>query len=105
MVADAGNLIYSKIVRALFVRADMSTGNDPDRAAVDNIRSFNGEHLADLIEAALAAADSCAAAELGVPRTWSTMVGGSCGAGDDVTKFLRRAVKWEVLQKGQCGLA
>ena len=51
---------------------------------IDNIRAFNDEHLADLIEATLAAANAAAAFEAKTVRSWAELQGGAHGQGDKV---------------------
>ena len=63
---------------------------------VQHITSFNDKHLADLIEASLAAADMASALERGAVPSWATLVGGAHGSGDEVTAWLVRAVYWQV---------
>ena len=60
-----------------------------------NIVRWNDEHLADLIEAALAAADAAAAVEAETFRSWVELQGGAHGQGDEVTQWLVKAVVWE----------
>ena len=51
---------------------------------IDNIRAFNDEHLADLIEATHAAANAAATFEAKTVRSWEELQGGAHGQGDKV---------------------
>lgn len=95
-VADPGNAIYSQIVRKLFKKTDLSVTPPRQAAQIEYIKQFNDEHLADLVEAALAAADMVAAFESGQQRSWSTLTGGSHGHGDIVSPLLVRMVHFEL---------
>lgn len=96
LVADPSNAVYAKIVRRLFKLVQLSTATGQQAAQVEHIKAFNDEHLADLIEAALAAADMAAAFETSTPRSWATLIGGAHGSGDAVTEWLVSAVFWDI---------
>jgi hypothetical protein len=95
-VADPGNAIYSRIVRKLFQNTSLSVTPPRQASQIDHIKQFNDEHLADLVEAALAAADMAAAFESGKQRSWSTLIGGSHGDGDNVSAWLVHVVHFEL---------
>lgn len=94
-VADPGNAVYAGIVRRLLAYPHSCV----DRLSPwghEQLVRFNDEHLGDVVEAALAAANAAADAEEGRSRTWAGLRGGACGSGDRVTRFLVRAVHWAV---------
>jgi curved DNA-binding protein CbpA len=93
-VADAGNAVYSCIVRRLL--QEPVSGTPEQQSRIQHIREFNDEHLADLIEANFAAADMANAFEHNTMRTWPTLCGGAHGEGDEVSVWLVRAVYWEL---------
>ena len=96
MVADPSNAVYAKIVRGLMLMEKQNMTKPLQIQRVEHIKSFNDEHLGDLIEASLAAADMASAFESNTVRSWATLVGGAHGGGDEVTKWLVRAVHWQI---------
>ena len=101
-VADPMNCIYSRIVRKLFQKADLSAASPCQAAQIHHIKKFNDEHLGDLVEASLAAADMAAAYECGTQRSWSALSGGSHASGDRVTEWLVRMVYFELGLPQRC---
>ena len=99
-VADPSNAVYAKIVRRLLNEVHPTTATTLQVAQVEHIKTFNDEHLADLVEAGLAATDMADAFESNTTRSWTTLVGGAHGSGDAVTEWLVRAVYWEVFTDG-----
>ena len=99
MVADPSNAVYAKIVRGLMLLEKRNMRKPWQIQRVEHIESFNDEHLGDLIEASLAAADMASAFESNTVRSWATLVGGAHGGGDEVTEWLVHAVHWEVGQR------
>ena len=99
MVADPSNAVYAKIVRGLMLMEKQNMTKPLQIQRVEHIESFNDEHLGDLIEASLAAADMAGAFELNTVREWATLEGGAHGGGDEVTEWLVHAVHWEVGQR------
>ena len=94
-VADPGNKIYSSILRKLLATVNKEKCTSTQLSQMYNIVRWNDEHLADLIEAALAAADAAAAFEAKTVRSWAELQGGAHGQGDEVTQWLVKAVVWE----------
>ena len=99
MVADPSNAVYAKLVRGLMRMEKQNMTELLQIQRVEHIESFNDEHLGDLIEASLAAADMAGAFELNTVREWATLEGGAHGGGDEVTEWLVNAVHWEVGQR------
>ena len=99
MVADPSNAVYAKIVRGLMLMEKQNMTKPLQIQRVEHIESFNDEHLGDLIEASLAAADMAGASECNTVRSWATLVGGAHGGGDAVTEWLVHVVHWEVGQR------
>ena len=95
-VADAGNKIYSSIVRKLLATMKKERCASTQPPQMYNIGTWNDKHLADLIEAALVAADAAAAFEAKTARSWAALQGGAHGQGDEVTQWLVKAVVWEM---------
>ena len=62
-VADPSNAVYAKVVRRLLGMHDTAAATALQRSRVQHIQCFNDEHLGDLVEAALAAADMARAFE------------------------------------------
>ena len=94
-LADPGNEVYGRIVRRLFMSQVAQDASEEEGARIYHISNFNDEHLGDLVEAALAAANVAACIEKGSPHEWRTLCGGAHADGDTVTRFLVRAVHWE----------
>ena len=99
LVADPSNAVYAKIVRGLMLMEKQNMTKPLQIQRVEHIESFNDEHLGDLIEASLAAADMASAFERNTVRSWATLVGGAHGGGDEVTEWLVHVVHWEVGQR------
>jgi hypothetical protein len=58
-------------------------------------RQLNDEHLGDVVESALAAANAAADKHEDRWRTWAALRGGAHCKGDSVTEWICRAVAWE----------
>ena len=94
-VADPGNALYASVVQKLLDHVDLSSASALQLERIERVRWLNVEHKADLVEAALGAANAAYCLERGVPFAWSSMAGGAHGSGDEVTKWLVKAVHWE----------
>ena len=94
-VADPGNGLYASIVQRLLDHVNLEATSPEDIARIDLVRKLNVEHKADLIEAALAAANAAHCIETSQRFAWTTMVGGACGTDDDITRWLVKCVHWE----------
>ena len=95
LVADPTNRVYAAAARSLLDRGLhgrilAETGVRADGLAL--LCRLNEEHLADVVEAALAAANAAADHEQGMPRTWAGLRGGVWGRGDVVSDYLHARV-------------
>ena len=63
VAANPSNAVYAKVVRRLSKTHGTTTATALQRPRVQHIQCFNDEHLGDLVEAALAAADMARAFE------------------------------------------
>lgn len=92
-VADPNNAVYAKVCRRLllpWVHRAAEVGIPPWQE--QRLWSFNEEHLGDVAEAALAAANAAADREQGRVRTWRGLRGGAWARGDRVTAFLHAEI-------------
>ena len=92
-VADPTNAVYHKVCRRLlqpWLHRAADVGIQPWQ--LQRLWSFNEEHLADVAEAALAAANAAADREQRLERTWRGLRGGAWGKADRVTAFLHAEI-------------
>ena len=94
-LADAGNACYAKVVRKLLGAQATREAMREEAQHIDKISKLNDNHMGDLIEASLAAANYAFCIERGEAHEWGSLCGGSYATGDYVTMWLVRAVNWE----------
>ena len=92
-VADPGNALYANVVRRLLLPWGHRATEVCTAWAWWNLCRLNEEHLADVAEAALAAANAAADRQEGVVRTWRGLRGGVWGRGDMATAYLHAEIR------------
>ena len=94
-LCDAGNAAYETLVNTLLKHCSSYLANEripARRCRVEYISQLNQEHKADLVEAALAAADFAFKVQVGEEFTWPTLQGGAHAEGDLPTYLVRADV-------------
>ena len=94
-LSDAGNAAYEKLVNKLLTHCSSYLANEripARRSRVEYITQLNQEHKADLVEAALAAADFAYKEQAKEEFTWPTLQGGAHAEGDLPTYLVRADV-------------
>jgi hypothetical protein len=85
---DPGNAVYAKVVQHL-LKLLKHLGTE----SAEHLMSLNTEHQADVMEAALAAADSAWRFSTRTRASYGDVRGGACEPGDEVTPFLVKLVE------------
>ena len=90
--ADAGNANYARVVRCLMDKLQQLRAVPPD---MDYLEPLNDVHLADCVEAALAAGNMARDLQRGTLPTWAGLEGGAATEDDVVVQWLARAAEMQ----------